>query len=40
MNRTTNCLKKLDRMNKTLGHQEADREQVSLGASAIISHLF
>jgi hypothetical protein len=29
MERTANCLKKLDRMKKTLGHQEADRVPVS-----------
>lgn len=29
MERTENCLKKLDRMNKTLRHQEADRVPVS-----------
>jgi hypothetical protein len=29
MERTANCLKKLDRMNKTLRHEEADRVPVS-----------
>lgn len=29
MNRTANCLKKLERMNKTLRHEEADRVPVS-----------
>ena len=29
MQRTANCLRKLERMNKTLRHQEADRVPVS-----------
>lgn len=29
MERTHNCLSKLERMNKTLGHQEADRVPIS-----------
>lgn len=29
MDRTTNCLAKLARMNKTLRHQEADRVPIS-----------